>query len=87
MTTRQRPAAEPGRADVEAPVDQDLELETGPGGALQQAHSAFGAVAALDQPDARHLLQPADPGEQLRPGPLPSPEDRHERSASRRVTR
>ena len=58
----QRLPAQPRAADVEPPVDQDLELETSSRPAAQHAHPAFGAVAALDQPDPGHLLAAGRPG-------------------------
>ena len=73
----QRLAVDPGAADVKAPVDQDLELETSTRPAAQHPYAAFGAIPALDQPHPGHLLQPAHPGEQFLPGPPPPPEGHH----------
>ena len=67
----------PGPADVEAAVDQDLEVEAGPGADPQQPHAALGAVCGLGQLNARDLLKPADPRQQVGPGPLPSPQVSH----------
>ena len=71
----------PGPADVEAAVDQDLEVEAGPGADPQQPHAALGAVCGLGQLNARDLLEPAHPRQQVGPGPLPSPQVSHGASA------
>ena len=47
-------------ADVECPVDHDVELEAGAGSELEQADAALDSVAERDQADARSLLEPAD---------------------------
>ena len=58
-------------------VDQHLEVEAGPGGEPQQPDAALGAVGGLHQLHAGELLQPADAGQQLGPGPLASPQIDH----------
>ena len=73
----ERPAAEPRPADVEAPVDQHLEVEAGPGAEAQQPDPALSAVRGLHQLDAGELLEPADPRQQLAPGPLAPPQIHH----------
>ena len=75
---------EPRAADVEAAVDEDLELEARAGGAAQQAHTSFGPVTALGQPDPGHLLQAPHAGEQLVPAPLPPPQGHHQPASSDR---
>ena len=51
-----------GVAEIERPVDDDLEREPCAGAELQHAHAARRAVGELYQAHARDLLQPADAG-------------------------
>jgi hypothetical protein len=46
-------------ADVERPIDHDVELEAGAGSELKQAHPALDSVADGDEPHARRLVEPA----------------------------
>ena len=73
----ERPAAEPGPADVKAAVDEHLEVEAGSGSEPQQPDAALGAVLGLRQLDPGNLLKPADAGQQLAPRPLPPPQVDH----------
>ena len=53
-------------ADVERPVHDDLEFETGAAAKLQQANATPGTVGKLDEPDAGHLRELADVSQQPR---------------------
>ncbi len=77
-----RPAGHLAAADVERPVDDDVEAEPATGPELEQADSPAGPVPEGRQADAGDLVQAADPAQELGTGPGRAPQLGH-RSAFR----